>query len=129
MIATDASAVVAALVTIGPRGVAARSALAEHQLAYPSIMQFEAANALRRLTVTGSIDEVRARRAMQHLSEIRGMEIGFEQLADRIWELRGQITVYDASYVAVAEFVDVPLLTLDERLRRAKGPRCNFVDL
>lgn len=66
---------------------------------------------------------------MQHLSEIRGMEIGFEQLADRIWELRGQITVYDASYVAVAEFVDVPLLTLDERLRRAKGPRCNFVDL
>jgi predicted nucleic acid-binding protein len=129
MIATDASAVVTALVTIGPRGVAARSALAQHQLAYPSIMQFEAANALRRLTIAGTIDELRARSALAHLTELRGMEIGFEPIATRVWELRGQITAYDASYIAVAEFVGVPLLTLDDRLRRAKGPRCSFFDL
>ena len=129
MIATDASAVVTALVTIGPRGVAARSALAEHQLAYPSIMPFEAANALRRLTIAGTIDALRARSALQHLTEIRGMEIGFEPIANRVWELRGQITAYDASYIAVAEFVGVPLLTLDDRLRRAKGPHCSFLNL
>lgn len=129
MIAVDASAVVTALVTVGPLGVAARSALAEHQLAYPSLMPFEAANALRRLTVTGSVDAHRARLGMQRLTEIRGMEIGFNSLADRVWELRGQITAYDAAYVALAELFDAPLLTLDARLRRAKGPRCAFVEL
>jgi predicted nucleic acid-binding protein len=129
MIAVDASAVVTALVTVGQLGVAARSVLTEHPLAYPSLMPFEAANALRRLTNAGTIDSQRAQQAMQRLTEIRGMELGFNSLARRVWELRGQVTVYDASYVAVAEFVDVPLLTLDDRLRRAKGPRCRFFDL
>ncbi len=129
MIAADASAVVTALVTVGPLGIAARAALAEHQLTYPAIMQFEAANALRRLAAAGTIDQARANTALHHLAEFRGMEIGFEPIARRVWELRGQITVYDASYIAVAEFVGVPLLTLDDRLRRAKGPRCRFFDL
>lgn len=59
----------------------------------------------------------------------RDLESVFADVADRIWELRGQVTVYDVVYVAVAELLDVPLLTLDDRLRRAKGPRCSFLDL
>jgi predicted nucleic acid-binding protein len=45
----------------------------------------------------------------------------------RAWELRGSVTYYDASYVALAELLDAPLVTLDPRLARAPGPRCEFL--
>jgi predicted nucleic acid-binding protein len=48
-------------------------------------------------------------------------------VAERAWELRGSLTAYDAAYVAVAELVGAPLLTLDARLSRAPGPRCRFL--
>jgi predicted nucleic acid-binding protein len=46
------------------------------------------------------------------------------RLVERCWELRGNVTIYDASYVALAEALDVPLITADARLGRTPGPRC-----
>ena len=47
--------------------------------------------------------------------------------AERIWELRANVTSYDAWYVAVAEAAGLPLATLDSRLARANGPNCKFI--
>lgn len=53
--------------------------------------------------------------------------LGFNPFAGRIWELRHNITSYDAWYVAAAEALDLPLATLDERLSKASGPNCQFL--
>jgi predicted nucleic acid-binding protein len=47
--------------------------------------------------------------------------------AARAWELRGAVTYYDANYVALAEILDAPLVTLDRQLAWAPGPRCEFL--
>lgn len=51
----------------------------------------------------------------------------FAPLADRVWELRANLTSYDAWYVALAEVLQFPLVTLDRRLSRASGPRCDVI--
>ncbi|MEO6079823.1 MAG: type II toxin-antitoxin system VapC family toxin [Steroidobacteraceae bacterium] len=51
----------------------------------------------------------------------------FDPFAGRVWELRHNITSYDAWYIAIAEIYDLPLATLDEKLRKATGPRCRFL--
>lgn len=48
----------------------------------------------------------------------------YEPLAQRAWELRGNLSIYDAAYVALAELLDVTLVTLDRRMASAPGPRC-----
>ncbi|MEO9223804.1 MAG: type II toxin-antitoxin system VapC family toxin [Acidimicrobiales bacterium] len=50
----------------------------------------------------------------------------YEALADRVWKLRGQLTAYDASYVALAELVGAPLVTLDHHLARCRIATCEF---
>jgi predicted nucleic acid-binding protein len=50
-----------------------------------------------------------------------------DPFAERIWELRHAITSYDAWYVAIAEALRLPLATLDKRLARARGPKCEFL--
>ena len=51
----------------------------------------------------------------------------FDAFAERIWELRRNVTAYDAWYVALAESLKVPLATLDESLANATGPKCRFL--
>jgi predicted nucleic acid-binding protein len=51
----------------------------------------------------------------------------YDPFADRVWELRQNVTAYDAWHVALAESLSAPLATLDGRLRRAVGPRCSFL--
>ncbi len=58
------------------------------------------------------------------------MSIGlrsYGQFAERVWQLRHSVSIYDAWYVALAEALDAPLATLDLRLTRANGPRCEFL--
>lgn len=50
----------------------------------------------------------------------------YEPHAVRVWELRDNLTAYDAWYVAVAEALDAPMITLDRRVARAAGPLCSF---
>ena len=68
------------------------------------------------------------RRAAHHdLLQLDPELFPFRPFARRIWALRDNLTCYDAWYVALAEALDCPLATLDQRLVRASGPACNFV--
>ena len=120
----DASVVVAALVDSGPEGTWAESMMAEGSLIGPELVLAEASNVLRRLELSGQLSTPEA--AVAHGSLIRlDIELfPFAPFADRVWALRSNLTSYDAWYVAMAEFFDCPLATLDRKLSRASGLRC-----
>lgn len=119
--------VVAALTDSGPDGVWAESIIATHVLAAPHLMLVEVANILRRATQAGEIAATISSLAHLDLVQLRVNLFPYEPFADRVWQLGSSVTSYDAWYVALAEALDAPLATLDGRLRRANGPRCNFV--
>lgn len=126
-IVVDASVLVAALVDAGSHGAWAEDILTGDTPCSPELVYVEVANVLRRLERTKAITETEANAAYEDLMQLRLELFSFEPFAQRAWELRHSITSYDAWYVAVAEALDSPLATLDERLARAKGPACEFV--
>jgi len=123
----DASVVVAALVDGGSDGTWAEDILANGPLAAPHLVLVETANILRRLELAGSVPAPAARLAHDDLLALRVALYPYEALAARAWALRAKLTIYDASYVALAEALSVPLATLDRKLSRATGPRCRFL--
>jgi len=120
----DASVVVAALVDGGPVGTWAASLLASDDLAAPQLMPVEAANILRRSALVGDTTDEVASLAHADLLELRVALFPYGALAERVWELRRNVTAYDALYVALAEALQAPLATLDARLTRAPGLGC-----
>ncbi len=123
----DASAVVAALVDGGPDGTWAETLLAARPLAAPHLMPAEVANILRRAAAAGQISPEVAALAHADLSALSVEFFPYEPFAARVWELRANVTCYDAWYVALAELLGAPMVTLDGRLSRAKGVRCRFL--
>ena len=123
----DASVLVAALVDSGPTGEWAESVVAVHSLAGPELVLVETGNILRRLERAGEISRLEATTAYRDLLRLDLTLFPFAPFAERIWELRSNLTGYDAWYVAVAEALDCPLITLDLKLGRAAGPRCDVV--
>ena len=122
----DASCVVAALIDGGPDGQWAEEKLAGDALAAPHLMLVEAANVMRRAVMAGDVSGDVGSLAHADLLALPIELFGYEPFAERIWELGGSVTIYDACYVAVAEALDAPLATLDQKLTRASGPRCRF---
>ena len=122
----DASVVVAALVDSGHVGEWAALQLRGGSLAAPHLMPVEAANVLRRVELAGDVSSDVASLAHADLLELPVDLYPYEPLADRVWQLRGTITAYDAWYVALAESLEATLVTLDERLSTAPGPTCRF---
>lgn len=122
----DASAVVAALVDDGRDGVWAKTELMESALIAPHVMPLEAANILRRSELSGRISSDSAVLAHGDLLDLRVALFAYEPFAPRVWELRHNLSSYDAWYVALAESFGVALATLDRRMARAVGPRCEF---
>lgn len=122
----DASVVVAALVDSGPDGTWAENELKSGPLAAPHLMPAEATNIVRRSVVRGAISVEAAALALADLAVLRVDLFPYEPFGARVWELRENVTAYDAWYVALAESLDAELATLDERLSRATGPRCAF---
>ncbi len=123
----DASAVVAALVDSGPHGEWAESVVAANALAAPELVLAEATNILRRMERANIVSRIEANGAQ---ADLLGMAIElfpFAPFARRVWELRSNLTSYDAWYVALAEALDYPLVTLDGKLARAPGPKCTFM--
>jgi predicted nucleic acid-binding protein len=82
---------------------------------------------LRREVLVGSLGRDVAALASADLGDLRVTTFGFDSLAARVWALHPTVTAYDAAYVALAELLGVPLLTLDRRLARASGPLCSFL--
>lgn len=122
----DASVVVAALVDTGPVGAWAEALIASGPLAAPHLMPVEAASVLRRSALSGDISAELASLAHQDLVLLRLELFPYSAFAARVWELRSNITAYDAWYVALAETLGAPLATLDVKLTRAAGVRCQF---
>ena len=123
----DASVVVAGLVDGGPVGEWAATLLASGGLAAPHLMPAEVANILRRAALAGDVSADVASLAHADLLDLRVALFPYEPFGDRVWDLRSNITAYDGWYVALAESLSAPLATLDQRLRRSPGPRCELL--
>lgn len=123
----DASVVVAALLDTGPAATWAETLLAGGGLAAPHVMPVEAANVLRRAALSGEVPAAVASLAHEELLALRVDLFPYPSTAARVWELRANVSAYDACYVAVAELLGADLATLDRRLAEASGPRCGFV--
>lgn len=126
-VVVDASCVVAALVDQGVAGRWAETQLTGDDLAAPHLLPVEVANVLRRAVLTGDITADVGSLAHGDLLSVPVALFAYHLVAERVWELRGSVTAYDACYVALAELLDAPLATVDVRLSRSPGPRCTFV--
>ena len=123
----DASVVVAALVDLGPEGAWSEQEVAEGSIIAPELVLVETSNVLRRLELSHQISRVEATLAHSSLLRLEIELFPFTPFAERVWELRGSLTCYDAWYVAMAEAFDCPLATLDRKLSRASGPVCEIL--
>lgn len=122
MIVLDASAVLELLLQTqtGAR-VAGRIAAPDESLHAPHLLDLEVAQVLRRYESAGTISPSEARQALADLSDLDISRYAHDLFLFRIWELRHNLTAYDACYVALAETVGAPLLTCDARLAQAPG--------
>lgn len=124
----DASVFAEALTSSTSLGTAARHSLqAERRWDAPAILPAEVLSAIRGLSLGGKISEHGAARARKRLTVSNVSLHQFAPYAERIWELRTNLTVYDAWYVAVAEALGVSLVTTDSRLATAAGIRCEVL--
>lgn len=127
MTVVDASVIVDSLVVIAPAGDWARSELARLAvLQVPAIFGAEATSGLRALVLRGELSTRRAATALHQLRETRTLQYPFEPFALRVWELRENLSVYDAWYIALAEWLRTEFVTTDARLASAPGPRCQI---
>lgn len=120
----DASAVVELL--LGSRrgeavAGAVREADADSGLHAPDLMDVEVAQVFRRHEAQEVLPEARAAAALELLQRLPVTRHPTRIVLPRIWALRENLTAYDAAYIALAEALDVPLLTCDGRLARAPG--------
>ena len=126
MIVVDASVLVTALADDGPDGERHRLRLASERLVAPHLIDVEVTSAWRRLAAAGHLDERRAAFARADLRSLPIRRVPHSPLLERCWELRANLTTYDAAYVALAELVDATLLTADARLAATPGPTCQI---
>jgi predicted nucleic acid-binding protein len=124
LIVLDASVLAPALADDGTDGDRARSRLVGQTIAVPMLADLEVASVLRRAALAGRLDDRRAGQALADLIALPLRRAAHAPLLPRIWELHRNVTVYDAVYVALAEALDVPLVTSDRRLSGAPGLRC-----
>lgn len=126
MIVVDASVLAVALVDDDLAGDSARARLGGQVIAAPDLIRLEVMSVIRRQVAAKRLTLRRADLALGDLAETLMRVAPHAPLMPRIWELRQNVTVYDAAYVALAEALDVPLVTGDARLSRAAGPRCRI---
>lgn len=123
MIVLDASAAVDVLLNFQPNAQRVRERIKEEDsgdlrenLHVPHLFGVEVLHALRRLALTGQVSETKSSRAVNAMLKMRLARYPHEPFVGRIWELKENISAYDAAYVALAEALDTPLVTTDRRL-------------
>jgi predicted nucleic acid-binding protein len=120
MIVLDASATVEMLLGT-PTGHAVRRRVVSHQVNAPHLLAVEVTQALRRLASSGVVAEELAGFCLRDFGALLIRRWRHEPFLARAWELRANVTVYDAMYLALAEGLEVPLVTTDARLARSGG--------
>lgn len=124
MIVVDASVLAPALADDGEDGDQARSRLQGEQLTAPELIDLEILSILRRAGRAKRLDERRSGQALDDLAALPLQRVSHLPLLGRVWQLRDNLSAYDASYVALAEALDAVLLTADRRLAKAVGVLC-----
>lgn len=121
MIVVDSAAVVDAL-TLGENADELRNHLATQELHAPTLLDFEIVSALRGMTLRGHLSATRAEDALTDFDDLSVQRWpSADGLRRRAFQLRSNISSYDAAYVALAEALDCPLVTRDKRLSRSTG--------
>lgn len=124
MLVVDASCL-AEVFLAGRRAERVRARLgADPDHAAPHVVDVEVFGIVRRDHLLGKVDSTHAEIALRLLLEWRGRRFSHVELLRRAWQLRGNVRGWDAMYVALAELLEAPLVTLDARLAHATGPRC-----
>lgn len=122
MIVLDASAVVEWLLRLRrARQVEERLSRLDESLHAPHVIDVEVAQVVRRLAGIGAVSPSRGRQALEDLADLDLVRHPHDVLLPAIWRLRDNMSAYDGAYVALAEALDAPLLTLDARLAAAPG--------
>ena len=124
VIVVDASVLAPALVDDGASGVRARGRLVGESLAAPELIDLELTSVFRGLTRVKPMTVRRAQDALVDLAALPLERAAHRHLIQRCWELRENLTPYDAAYVALAELLAVPLITADTRLAQAPRIHC-----
>lgn len=127
MIVIDASALLEVLLrnAAAPR-IEQHVFAAGQTLTAPYLLDIEIAQVIRRYAAKGEISDARGREALADFADFAIYRYPHDVLLPRIWELRHTLSAYDAAYVALAEALDVPLVTRDKRLAAAAGHRARI---
>jgi len=125
VIVTDAGVLIAIFVDDGAWGDTARARLRHEEIAAPELVDLEVTSALRGLLRAGKVDERRADLALADLRRLALHRASHQGLIARCWELRDSLSVYGASYIAIAEMLGTTLVTTDVRMSRAPKIMCS----
>jgi predicted nucleic acid-binding protein len=120
VIVVDTSMAVNGLMGDGP----ARDLLRRESLHAPHLIDVELTHVLRRRVAQRTLPSTHARQLLDTWRRLGVTRHAIHSMLVRIWELRDNLTAYDAAYVVLAEALDAPLVTADRRLAAAAGPRC-----
>jgi len=119
VIVIESSAMVDALVDepVNPELLAL---LADEELHAPALLDFEVASALRGHALGGKLDQARLDEAVEDFSAFRIERHHMTDLLGHVLDLRENFTVYDATYVILAQALEAPLVTADAKMNEAK---------
>ena len=125
MIVPDASLLAVAVGDEGERGRSARDLLMKAgEVALPDFADLEATAVLRKRWLAGSVNDARLLAALEALAALPFPRFPARDFLHRAYELRANVSPYDAAYIALAEALDAELVTADRRLASAPGIRC-----
>ncbi|SOD72260.1 predicted nucleic acid-binding protein [Jatrophihabitans sp. GAS493] len=124
MIVVDASVLANAIGDDGPAGARARAVLVGQSLSIPDLADVEVASVLRRRWLRKDLTARRFREAIHDLAAVPADRYPASPFMPRAYELRANVTAYDATYVALAEELRCSLYTADGRLATVPGIRC-----
>jgi predicted nucleic acid-binding protein len=129
VIVADAS-VIAELLLARPAAAKIRAALSPHpELHVPEHFHVELLSVLRRYAIRGELNQRRAAEALAALADLRAVRYPVIELADAVWDLRSELTAYDAAYLALAQRLDIGLITLDTGLAKAAAKEGRLMPL
>jgi predicted nucleic acid-binding protein len=126
VLVADASVIAPAVADGGPDGDLCRAATRGQALVAPDLLRVEVLSVIRRHAAAGALTNRQASNAVDDLLAMPITVYPTAPLLRRCWALRGDVTPYDACYVALAETLGVALLTADAKLAHAPGTRCRF---